>query len=44
MNNHIDFSCSYTIDTIVPGHLFLWNTFEIRNKTTHNYNLTLFKK
>jgi len=40
---NIENSSSYTIDTKVPGHLFLWNTFEIRNETPHNYNLTLIK-
>ena len=40
---NIENSSSYSLDPKVPGHLFLWNTFEIRNETPHNYNLTLIK-
>ena len=42
-NNHIDYSYSYSQETIVPGHLFLWNTFEDRNNSLHSSDLTLIK-
>jgi hypothetical protein len=36
-----EYSSSYSLDTKVPGHLFLWNTFEVRNPTPHSGSLTL---
>ena len=42
MNNTNDYnSCSYSQETIVPGHLFLWNTWEIRNNTPHSSSISL---
>ena len=41
---NIENSSSYSPDTKVPGHLFLWNKWETRNPTPNSGNLTLLKK
>ena len=40
---NIENSSSYSPDTKVPGHLFLWNKWETRNPTPNSGNLTLIK-
>ena len=40
---NIENSSSYSLDPKVPGHLFLWNTFENINLTPYSGNLTLIK-